>query len=77
MATYLEAIEELLSPILTVILLQLLSYNVAVRHELDVDKLRNLPKSVMVEQLKKPTKLLTKLSKTKIKYSLIKLCKQI
>jgi len=42
-------IEELLSPILTVIPLQLLSYHIAARRGLDVDQPRNLAKSVTVE----------------------------
>jgi glutamine---fructose-6-phosphate transaminase (isomerizing) len=43
------AIDELLSPILTVIPLQLLSYHIAARRGLDVDQPRNLAKSVTVE----------------------------
>ena len=42
-------VEELLSPILTVIPLQLLSYHIAARRGLDVDQPRNLAKSVTVE----------------------------
>ena len=38
-----------LSPILAIIPLQLLSYNIAVEKKLDVDKPRNLAKSVTVE----------------------------
>jgi glucosamine--fructose-6-phosphate aminotransferase (isomerizing) len=41
--------EELLSPILTVIPLQLLAYHIAARRGLDVDQPRNLAKSVTVE----------------------------
>jgi glucosamine--fructose-6-phosphate aminotransferase (isomerizing) len=43
------AVEELLSPILTVIPLQLLAYHIAARRGLDVDQPRNLAKSVTVE----------------------------
>lgn len=43
------AIPEILSPILTVIPLQLLSYHIAARRGLDVDQPRNLAKSVTVE----------------------------
>ncbi|WP_414566212.1 MULTISPECIES: glutamine--fructose-6-phosphate transaminase (isomerizing) [unclassified Anabaena] len=42
-------IDELLSPILTVIPLQLLAYHIAARRGLDVDQPRNLAKSVTVE----------------------------
>lgn len=42
-------IDELLSPLLTVIPLQLLSYHIAARRGLDVDQPRNLAKSVTVE----------------------------
>jgi glucosamine--fructose-6-phosphate aminotransferase (isomerizing) len=42
-------VEELLSPILSVIPLQLLSYHIAARRGLDVDQPRNLAKSVTVE----------------------------
>ncbi len=42
-------VEELLSPILTVIPLQLLAYHIAERRGLDVDQPRNLAKSVTVE----------------------------
>lgn len=41
--------DELLSPLLTVIPLQLLSYHIAARRGLDVDQPRNLAKSVTVE----------------------------
>ncbi|MBU4078242.1 SIS domain-containing protein, partial [Patescibacteria group bacterium] len=40
---------EMLSPILSVIPLQLFAYYIAVKKELDVDKPRNLAKSVVVE----------------------------
>jgi len=43
------AMEEILSPLLTVIPLQLLSYHIAARRGLDVDQPRNLAKSVTVE----------------------------
>lgn len=43
------ASDELLSPILTVIPLQLLAYHIAARRGLDVDQPRNLAKSVTVE----------------------------
>ncbi|MBE9147786.1 glutamine--fructose-6-phosphate transaminase (isomerizing) [Coleofasciculus sp. LEGE 07092] len=43
------AVEELLSPILAVIPLQLLAYHIAARRGLDVDQPRNLAKSVTVE----------------------------
>jgi glucosamine--fructose-6-phosphate aminotransferase (isomerizing) len=42
-------IEELLSPLLTVIPMQLLSYHIAAHRGLDVDQPRNLAKSVTVE----------------------------
>jgi len=42
-------VEELLSPILAVIPLQLMSYHIAARRGLDVDQPRNLAKSVTVE----------------------------
>ena len=42
-------VDEMLSPILTVIPLQLLSYHIAARRGLDVDQPRNLAKSVTVE----------------------------
>ena len=42
-------VDELLSPILTVVPLQLLSYHIAERRGLDVDQPRNLAKSVTVE----------------------------
>jgi len=43
------AVEELLSPLLTVIPLQFLAYHIAARRGLDVDQPRNLAKSVTVE----------------------------
>lgn len=43
------AVDELLSPILTVIPLQLMAYHIAARRGLDVDQPRNLAKSVTVE----------------------------
>lgn len=43
------SVEELLSPIITVIPLQLLAYHIAARRGLDVDQPRNLAKSVTVE----------------------------
>lgn len=43
------AVEELLSPLLTVVPLQLLAYHIAARRGLDVDQPRNLAKSVTVE----------------------------
>jgi len=43
------AVEELLSPMLTVIPLQLLAYHTAAHRGLDVDQPRNLAKSVTVE----------------------------
>jgi glucosamine--fructose-6-phosphate aminotransferase (isomerizing) len=42
-------VDELLSPILSVIPLQLLAYHIAARRGLDVDQPRNLAKSVTVE----------------------------
>ncbi len=42
-------VDELLSPVLTVVPLQLLSYHIAARRGLDVDQPRNLAKSVTVE----------------------------
>ncbi|WYL94116.1 MAG: glutamine--fructose-6-phosphate transaminase (isomerizing) [Gloeotrichia echinulata IR180] len=44
-----STVDELLSPILTVIPLQLLAYHIAARRGLDVDQPRNLAKSVTVE----------------------------
>jgi len=46
---YVPEAEELFSPILTVLPLQLLAYNIAVRNKRDVDQPRNLAKSVTVE----------------------------
>lgn len=43
------SVDELLSPILTVVPLQLLAYHIAARRGLDVDQPRNLAKSVTVE----------------------------
>jgi glucosamine--fructose-6-phosphate aminotransferase (isomerizing) len=45
----LPPIEEMLSPLLTVIPMQLLSYHIAAHRGLDVDQPRNLAKSVTVE----------------------------
>jgi glucosamine--fructose-6-phosphate aminotransferase (isomerizing) len=45
----LPEVEELLSPLLTVIPMQLLSYHIAAHRGLDVDQPRNLAKSVTVE----------------------------
>jgi len=42
-------VDELLSPIVAVIPLQLLAYHIAARRGLDVDQPRNLAKSVTVE----------------------------
>ena len=46
---FVPEVEELLSPILAVIPLQLLSYHIAAIKGLDVDQPRNLAKSVTVE----------------------------
>lgn len=46
---YIPNVEDVLSSILTVLPLQLLSYYVAVERGCDVDKPRNLAKSVTVE----------------------------
>jgi len=46
---YIPAIDELFSPLLTVVPLQLLAYYIAVRRGCDVDQPRNLAKSVTVE----------------------------
>jgi glucosamine--fructose-6-phosphate aminotransferase (isomerizing) len=46
---YVPAMEEFLSPLATIIPLQLLAYHVAVLRGCDVDKPRNLAKSVTVE----------------------------
>ena len=45
----LPAASDLLSPILSIIPLQLLAYHIAVRRGCDVDQPRNLAKSVTVE----------------------------
>ena len=45
----LPEVDELLSPLLTVIPMQLLSYHIAAHRGLDVDQPRNLAKSVTVE----------------------------
>ncbi len=42
-------VDELLSPLLTVVPMQLLAYHIAARRGLDVDQPRNLAKSVTVE----------------------------
>ena len=44
-----QTVNELFSPSLSVVILQLLSYYVAVNRGLDIDKPRNLAKSVTVE----------------------------
>ncbi len=46
---YVPSIDEVLAPMLTVVPLQLFAYEVAVKKGLDVDKPRNLAKSVTVE----------------------------
>ena len=46
---YIPSCPSILSPLLTVIPLQLLAYHVAVARGCDVDKPRNLAKSVTVE----------------------------
>jgi glucosamine--fructose-6-phosphate aminotransferase (isomerizing) len=46
---YVPAIAPLLTPVLTVLPLQLFAYHVAVRRGADVDQPRNLAKSVTVE----------------------------
>ena len=46
---YVPKTSELLTPVLTVIPLQLLAYYIAVRRGADVDQPRNLAKSVTVE----------------------------
>lgn len=46
---YIPEIQEFIQPIISVIPLQLLSYHIAVMRECDVDKPRNLAKSVTVE----------------------------
>ena len=46
---YVPAVEDYLQPLVTVIPLQLLAYYIAVLRGCDVDKPRNLAKSVTVE----------------------------
>jgi glutamine---fructose-6-phosphate transaminase (isomerizing) len=46
---YVPRASELLTPVLTVVPLQLLAYHIAVRRGADVDQPRNLAKSVTVE----------------------------
>jgi glucosamine--fructose-6-phosphate aminotransferase (isomerizing) len=46
---YIPAVDELLTPVLAILPLQLLAYKVAVRRGADVDQPRNLAKSVTVE----------------------------
>lgn len=46
---YIPKVDECLSPLLTVLPLQLLAYHIAVLRERDVDQPRNLAKSVTVE----------------------------
>jgi glucosamine--fructose-6-phosphate aminotransferase (isomerizing) len=46
---YIPTIDELFSPLLTVLPLQLLAYHIATRRGCDVDQPRNLAKSVTVE----------------------------
>ena len=46
---YVPQASEMLTPVLTVIPLQLLAYYIAVRRGADVDQPRNLAKSVTVE----------------------------
>jgi glucosamine--fructose-6-phosphate aminotransferase (isomerizing) len=46
---YVPCAAELLAPMLEIIPLQLLAYHIAVRRNCDVDKPRNLAKSVTVE----------------------------
>jgi glutamine---fructose-6-phosphate transaminase (isomerizing) len=45
----LPAIDEIIAPLINVIPLQLLSYHIGIAKGLDVDKPRNLAKSVTVE----------------------------
>jgi glucosamine--fructose-6-phosphate aminotransferase (isomerizing) len=47
---YVPGVRKILSPLLTVIPLQLLAYHMAVMKGCDVDKPRNLAKSVTVEE---------------------------
>jgi glutamine---fructose-6-phosphate transaminase (isomerizing) len=46
---YIPKVDELFSPILTVVPLQLLAYYIALANKRDVDQPRNLAKSVTVE----------------------------
>jgi len=46
---YVPAVEDFLSPLVTIIPLQLLAYHIAIMRSCDVDKPRNLAKSVTVE----------------------------
>jgi glucosamine--fructose-6-phosphate aminotransferase (isomerizing) len=46
---YIPAVEEFLQPLLAIVPLQLLGYHIAVLRGCDVDKPRNLAKSVTVE----------------------------
>jgi len=46
---YVPAVEDFLQPLVTIIPLQLLAYHIAVLRGCDVDKPRNLAKSVTVE----------------------------
>jgi len=46
---YIPAVNELFSPVLTVLPLQLLAYHIALKNKRDVDQPRNLAKSVTVE----------------------------
>ena len=46
---YVPEIHEMLSPLLTVIPLQLMAYYITIKNGLDVDQPRNLAKSVTVE----------------------------
>jgi glucosamine--fructose-6-phosphate aminotransferase (isomerizing) len=46
---YVPAVEEFLSPLVNIIPLQLLAYHIAILRGCDVDKPRNLAKSVTVE----------------------------
>ena len=46
---HVPAVDEFLQPIVTVVPLQLLAYHIALQRGCDVDKPRNLAKSVTVE----------------------------
>jgi glucosamine--fructose-6-phosphate aminotransferase (isomerizing) len=46
---YIPEVSELFSPVLTVLPLQFLAYQMAVKNKRDVDQPRNLAKSVTVE----------------------------